>query len=176
MEIIIQYINQIYGEGHNNDHISRRFLEDDASELELIIGCALAACGCLFSTSGNILVKKDALASESIPSDQHPNILRRPLVLVAIAFYILTAFFDFGALAFIPISLAACSSALTIPFNALLAYFVLGEVMHKVHWIAILIILCAAVGAVSQGIKDKADRSISEIEALWKREEWVFFA
>merc|ERR1719334_2635211 len=104
--------------------------------------------------------------------DQQPTLISRPLVIAAICSYIFNAIFDFSALAFITISVDGCATALSIPLNALLAYFFLDEVMATRQWVSCTIILSAALVAVLQESHESGDKSIDDIKHLWVEKVW----
>jgi len=147
-----------------------------ADTWEVVLGVILASTGCLFATIGNILMKKDSLKWAHIPLDEQPSLITRPYVLLAICSYLFNAIFDFSALAFITISVDGCATALSIPLNALLAYFFLDEVMTKKQWFSCSIILSAALVAVLQGSHESGDKSIEDIKHLWIEKVWIYFA
>ncbi len=86
----------------------------------------------MFVSSGitsyaNIMMKIDAI---QLRDDLHPRfIMARRYVLIALTLYVVGGLADVVSLGLVPLSLRACASCLTIPFNAVFAKFTLRESM-----------------------------------------------
>jgi len=91
-------------------------------------------------------MKIDAI---QLRDDEHPRfIIARKYVLMAISLYILGGLADVVSLGMVPLSLRACASVLTIPFNALFAKLVLGESMNTTQVIGASITVFSAIVAM----------------------------
>ena len=93
----------------------------------ILIGAGIMVISGAVTSYANILMKLDAvqLRDEASPA----FILRRPTVVMAVSLYVIGGLADLIALGLVPLSLRACASVLTIPFNALFARSKLGEAM-----------------------------------------------
>ena len=86
----------------------------------------------MFVSSGitsyaNIMMKIDAIQLRDNPNP--PFIMARRYVLIALTLYIVGGMADVVSLGLVPLSLRACASCLTIPFNAVFAKITLHESM-----------------------------------------------
>lgn len=93
----------------------------------IFLGAGVMVVSCAITSYANILMKIDAIR---LQNDNHPRfIMARRIVLAAISLYILGGIADVFSLGLVPLSLRACASVLTIPFNAVFARIFLKEYM-----------------------------------------------
>ena len=95
----------------------------------LLIGAAMMVVSSAITSYANILMKMDAI---SLRDELHPRfIMARRFVAIAVTLYVFGGLADIVCLGLVPLSLRACASVLTIPFNALFAKISLCENMSK---------------------------------------------
>lgn len=128
----------------------------------------LVGAGIMFVSSGitayaNILMKLDAVAISRDVSRSPKFILSRRLVITAVCLYVIGGCADVVALAFVPLSLRACASVLTIPMNALFAKLLLGESMLPVQVLGAGITVSSAIGAMLFAAQQSGDSSADDI-------------
>ena len=101
---------------------------------------------CAITSYANILMKIDAIR---LQNDLHPSfILTRKIVIAAICLYVLGGVADVFSLGLVPLSLRACASVLTIPFNALFARIFLNESMSFLQTIGATITVFSCIVAM----------------------------
>jgi drug/metabolite transporter (DMT)-like permease len=112
----------------------------------IFFGATIMVVSCAITSYANILMKMDAI---QLRDDAHPRfIMARKFVLMAITLYILGGVADVISLGMVPLSLRACASVLTIPFNALFARITLGERMNSTQIIGASITVFSAIIAM----------------------------
>lgn len=112
----------------------------------ILIGGAIMVVSSGITAFGNILMKMDAL---QLTDEPHPKfILARRYVQIAISLYITGGIADIVSLGMVPLSLRACASCLTIPFNALFAKVSLGETMNATQIAGALITVFSCIVAM----------------------------
>lgn len=102
-------------------------LEVDPSGSLILVGSAIMVLSGGITSYANILMKIDAIKLATDPSPSF--IIFRKYVAMAVCLYVIGGLADLVALGLVPLSLRACSSVLTIPFNAVFAKAKLGEDM-----------------------------------------------
>ena len=112
----------------------------------IVIGAGVMVVSCAITSYANILMKIDAIR---LQDDAHPRfIMARKIVLAAISLYILGGIADVFSLGLVPLSLRACASVLTIPFNAVFARIFLNESMSLFQTIGASITVFSCVIAM----------------------------
>ena len=114
----------------------------------LLISCCVLLCGTILSALANIQLKLDAVRKR----DPHVSIAYdRRYFLLGILLSVAAGSADMVVVGFVPLSVRACFSSLSIPISVILARIILGEVVRSRQMIGITItvfgcifgILCA---------------------------------
>lgn len=112
----------------------------------ILIGAIILVVSSGITAYANILMKLDAL---QLRDDWHPRfIMARRFVLMAVALYVIGGMADMVSLGLVPLSLRACASCLTIPFNALFARMTLGEQMTQMQVIGSIVTVFSCMVAM----------------------------
>jgi drug/metabolite transporter (DMT)-like permease len=121
----------------------------------ILLGAGVMVVSCAITSYANILMKIDAI---SLQDESHPRfIMARKLVLAAISLYILGGVADVFSLGLVPLSLRACASVLTIPFNAVFARIFLKESMSFVQIIGASITVFSCIVAMLFAANQETD-------------------
>lgn len=112
----------------------------------ILIGAIILVVSSGITAYANILMKLDALL---LRDDSHPRfIMARRFVLMAVALYVIGGMADMVSLGLVPLSLRACASCLTIPFNALFARMTLGEQMTQMQVVGSIVTVFSCMVAM----------------------------
>lgn len=108
---------------------------------------------------------------------EEPN-RRKDLILwiLVLAFYAGNVIFRFVALALIPLSIVAPTSALTIAFNAAFARYYFKETLTLMGWAGTLLVLGGCAVAVAVGPQHESSRSIQELIHQFSRGPFVIYS
>ena len=112
----------------------------------ILIGAVIMFLSGAITSYANILMKLDALALRHEPNPGF--IITRRFVVMAVSLYVIGGLADLVALGLVPLSLRACTSVLTIPFNAVFAKSKLGEAMSRLQIIGAAITVFACLVAM----------------------------
>ena len=95
----------------------------------ILIGAGIMVISGGITSYANILMKMDAVQLRNVSNP--PFIMSRRYVMMAVSLYIIGGLADIVSLGLVPLSLRACASCLTIPFNAVFAKITLNESMTQ---------------------------------------------
>jgi multidrug transporter EmrE-like cation transporter len=98
------------------------------------------------------------------------------LWLFVLIFYAGNVLFRFAALALIPLSIVAPSSALTIAFNAAFARYYFNESLSLVGWIGTILILGGCAAAVAVGQQHEQHRTMDELMDLFNQRDFIIYS
>jgi hypothetical protein len=141
----------------------------------LLIGGIIMFLSSAITSYANIMMKLD---SNQLRDEAHPGfILGRRFVLIAVTLYVVGGLADVVSLGLVPLSLRACASCLTIPFNAIFARFTLNEHLSFLQMIGSAVTVFSCVVAMLFAAKQDEDtRGVSIINGLWSTNMWKFLA
>lgn len=132
---------------------------DEFSGYWVFVGAGIMLLSCGITSYANILMKMDAI---ELRDHTDPGfIMFRKYVVLAVSLYVVGGMADLVSLGIVPLSLRACASVLTIPFNAVFAKFSLNESMSPVQIIGsvvtVMSCLVAMIFAAKQQNPDDLD-------------------
>ena len=104
-------------------------LTGDMSGSWILVGMGIMLLSSGITSYANILMKMDAIQLRDDPNPRF--IMFRKFVIVAVSLYVVGGIADLVSLGIVPLSLRACASVLTIPFNAVFAKVSLNESMTR---------------------------------------------
>jgi hypothetical protein len=119
---------------------------DEIAPIMLLLGGGIMFVSSGITAYANILMKMDAMNVSR--GGVSGFILSRRLVITAVSLYVIGGCSDLVALGLVPLSLRACASVLTIPFNAVLAKMCLNETMIPIQILGAGITVISAIGAM----------------------------
>lgn len=138
--------------------------------VSFVIGVLLDWAACVVNSMGNILMRLDSTFKPD------PNASCRHFATYSVVCYVMGGIMDVVSLAFIPLSIWACGTSVSIPASALLAKWVLGEVMTVWHWRSSFIIIAGTVAAVLTGCRNNGEHAYQQFMKAWKNPVNVVFA
>lgn len=136
---------------------------DDVSGTWIIVGAIIMFVSCAITSYANIMMKIDAIQLRDDPNPRF--IMARRYVLIALTLYIVGGMADVVSLALVPLSLRACASCLTIPFNAVFAKLTLNESMTFRQSVGAMVTVFSCVVAMLFAAKQEPDPSTDWLES-----------
>jgi len=115
-----------------------------------ILGVVLDWLACFANSLGNALLRYDSILL--IKSPVYEKCQKH--LYSGFGCFVIGGIMDIFSLALIPLSVWACNTSLSIPMSAVIAYFMLGEIMTKLHWISMIIIIVGSIGAILTGCRE----------------------
>lgn len=112
----------------------------------ILAGAVIMFLSSAITSYANILMKMDALQLRDEPRPRF--IMARRLVLIAVSLYVVGGVADLVSLGLVPLSLRACASCLTIPFNAVFAKTSLHESLSSTQIIGSAITVFSCIVAM----------------------------
>jgi len=128
-----------------------------------LLGVFLDWLACWINSFGNALLRLDAIQHSEDPSRS------RKYMIMGFALFVVGGICDVISLGFIPLSIWASNTAVSIPFSAIAAYLLLGEVMKPVHYLSMMLITIGTVGAVFTGCQDNGNEAIESFSEAWTK-------
>ena len=121
----------------------------------MLIGGIIMFLSSAITSYANIMMKLD---SNQLRDVAHPRfLLARRYVIIAISLYVVGGMADVVSLGLVPLSLRACASCLTIPFNAVFANLTLHEKMTFTQSLGAAVTVFACVVAMLFAAKQDGD-------------------
>eukprot|EP01006_Ploeotia_vitrea_P039077 TRINITY_DN66311_c4_g14_i1.p2 TRINITY_DN66311_c4_g14~~TRINITY_DN66311_c4_g14_i1.p2 ORF type:complete len:394 (-),score=196.53 TRINITY_DN66311_c4_g14_i1:53-1234(-) len=142
---------------------------------DAFVGVSLAVAGVIFSSFATVIIKVAHRQQHGVPKEHREPAYKRSIWWVIVALYICDALLDFVAYGFAPMSLLAPTSALSIAFNAVIAYYLLHEKLDSRALVGTGMILVGSMSAVSVGSRQPADHTLETMKALFLRPGFVVF-
>lgn len=119
---------------------------DQISGYWVFLGAGIMLLSCGITSYANILMKMDAI---ELRDHANPGfIMFRKYVVLAVSLYVVGGIADLVSLGIVPLSLRACASVLTIPFNAVFAKVSLNESMSPVQIIGSVVTVMSCLVAM----------------------------
>jgi len=135
-----------------------------------LIGVFLDWLACWINSFGNALLRLDAIRHNEDPTRS------RKLMFFGFSLFVVGGIADVISLGFIPLSIWASNTAVSIPFSAIAAYLLLGEVMKPIHYLSMVLITIGTVGAVFTGCQDNGNEAIENFQEAWTKPESLCLA
>lgn len=145
-----------------------------------LLGVVLDLIGILFSTSGNLLIRwvanRDEKKIEANPEYKKKKEYLDPLWYLIVILLFGNGAIDFAAFQFATMTILAPLASVSIVFNSIVAYFLLGEKFTFLHGVGSLIMICGATLTVITG-PPEAEHQVT-VYTVWEffiREQYLAF-